>query len=61
MLAVDIRDLDWHRDNLWRTLVGKYPYGRRPRGDHPLAALDGEIEQLANFPLIMVNADWFIA
>jgi mono/diheme cytochrome c family protein len=61
VLAVDLRDLDWHRDNLWRTLVGKYPYGRRPRGDHPLAALDDEIEQLAAFPLVMVNADWFIA
>lgn len=61
VLAVDVRDLDWDRGNLWRTLVGKYPYGRRPRADHPLAALDDEIEQLAGFPLVVVNADWFVA
>ena len=63
LFAVDVRDLDWDRDDLWSQVVDAYPYGLK-YGSHPDAALrdlDGEIVKLSGCDLPWVRADWFIA
>jgi serine/threonine-protein kinase len=63
VFAVDVRDLTWDRDDLWRKVVDAYPYGLR-YGSHPdrdLRELDREIVDLSKCELPWVRADWFVA
>ncbi len=61
--AIDVRDLDWDRQNLWQEIVKAYPYGLKYR-NHPnpeLHRLDEEVHQLAGCDLALVAADWFVS
>jgi hypothetical protein len=60
---VDVRDLDWDRDDLWQQVMRAYPYGLRftPRPDKDLRELDDEVRRLADCDLPLVRADWFVA
>jgi mono/diheme cytochrome c family protein len=63
VFVVDVRDLDWDRDGLWKRVIEAYPYGLR-YGSHPdrdLRELDREITDLAKSELPWVRADWFVA
>ncbi len=65
--AVDLRDLDWDRTDVWRDVAKAYPYGLRydQSASDGLRAVDAEIGQLAGLgaadPLPVVRADWFVA
>lgn len=63
VLAVDVRDLDWDRGNLWQEVLRHYPYGLKFKDypDDELRVLDDEITQLAGCELPLVRADWFVA
>lgn len=63
LFAVDIRKLDWDRDNLWYEIMQAYPYGLRYR-NHPdptLQKLDEDITERTGCELPLVRADWFVA
>ncbi len=63
VFAVDVRNLDWDRDDLWKRVIEVYPYGLR-YGNHPdrqLQELDREINALAKCQLPWVRGDWFVA
>ncbi len=63
LFAVDVRDLDWDRGDLWGQVIDAYPYGLRygNHPDHDLQQLDQEIVDLSKCDLPWVRADWFIA
>jgi hypothetical protein len=63
VFAIDVRDLDWDRGNLWREIMKAYPYGLK-YADHPnpaLQKLDDDIQNLTGCELVCVRADWFVA
>src|SRR5262249_27321672 len=63
LFAVDVRDLDWDRADLWKRVIDAYPYGLR-FGSHPdrdLKELDHDIVELSKSDLPWVRADWFVA
>ncbi len=63
IFAVDIRDFDWDKGDLWRAVISKYPYGLRYK-DHPdreLHDLDDAIIKESGCELPLVRADWFVA
>jgi mono/diheme cytochrome c family protein len=63
VFAVDLRQLDWDRLDLWRQIVRVYPYGlkhdRDP--DEALQELAREVYDKAGTDLPYVRADWFVA
>jgi serine/threonine-protein kinase len=63
ILAVDLRDLDWDRDNLWKYVVTCYPYGLTYSVHEDAAYRDPyvEIVALSGARLAFVRADWFVA
>jgi serine/threonine-protein kinase len=63
VFAVDVRDLDWDRGDLWREVVKLYPYGLSygTTADPDLQKLDEDIGDLTDGDLIVVRADWFVA
>ena len=61
--AVDVRDLDWDRGDLWAKVLDAYPYGLK-FGAHPnpnLKGLDAGIARESRSDLPWVRADWFVA
>jgi serine/threonine-protein kinase len=63
VFAIDVRDLDWDRHNLWYEIIRQYPYGLKYRS-HPntqLRLLDEEIGELTDCELAYVRGDWFAA
>jgi mono/diheme cytochrome c family protein len=63
VLAVDVRDLGWDQQDLWRALLCEYPYGLR-YNNHPdplLRALDLDLARLGGCELVYLRADWFVA
>jgi serine/threonine-protein kinase len=63
IFALDVRDLDWDRGNLWQELMKAYPYGLKYR-NHPdpaLQRLSDEIEALTGCDMPLVRSDWFVA
>jgi serine/threonine-protein kinase len=61
ILAIDVRDLDWDRDNLWQEVLRAYPYGLKYRNHPALKQLDDELCDLTGCDLAVVRADWFVA
>ena len=63
VFAVDVGELGWEREDLWRAVLREYPYGlsyagsRNPR----LRRLDQEIAAETDCDLAVVRADWFVA
>jgi serine/threonine-protein kinase len=63
VFAVDERDLDWDRHDLWRWVLRVYPYGLK-YGNHPdpeVRKLDDDIGDVTDCDLVLVRADWFVA
>jgi serine/threonine-protein kinase len=64
LFALDIRKLDWDRDNLWQEILKVYPYAlshdRYPE-DKDVNDLAEEVYTLAGTKVPAVRADWFIA
>jgi serine/threonine-protein kinase len=63
VFAVDVRKLDWDKDDLWREVLRAYPYGLRhgTARDRDLQKLDDDVAQLTGCDLPYVRADWFAA
>ena len=64
VFAIDVRQLDWDRHQLWNEIVKVYPYGLqhlRYPDDKAVNDLADEIYELAGTTLPAVRADWFIA
>ena len=63
VFAIDLRDYDWDRTDVWQKIMRAYPYGLKYR-NHPqraLQSLDAELEELTGCMLPWIRADWFIA
>jgi hypothetical protein len=63
VFAVDLRALGWEKDHRWRELLKAYPYGlkRSEAQDADVAALAGEVYDLAVCEVPIVHGDWLIA
>jgi serine/threonine-protein kinase len=63
VFAVDVGELGWERDDLWRAVMKEYPYGVSYAGsrDPQLRRLDQEIGNETDCELSVVRADWFVA
>jgi mono/diheme cytochrome c family protein len=63
VFAVDLRDLDWDRDNLWTEVMKAYPYGLRfdNQPDTDLRDLDREVSEATRCEIPYVRGDWFVA
>jgi serine/threonine-protein kinase len=63
IFCVDLRDLDWDRDGLWKYVVGCYPYGLSYDSHRDAAYREPylEIVALCGNRLPFVRADWFAA
>ncbi len=59
--AIDIRQLDWDRKDLWRQLIAAYPFGVRYNEDEKLRLIDEENVKLSRSVLPIIRADWFVA
>lgn len=62
VFVLDIRKLDWDRNNLWREILKAYPYGLKYGGtsNQALQNLEAEIEKLTGCELAYLRADWFV-
>jgi len=64
IFAIDLRDADWDRENLWQEILKRYPYGlkhdRYPDDDETREIARG-LYELSGTELPMIRADWFIA
>jgi serine/threonine-protein kinase len=60
IFAVDIRDLDWDRDHVWKALSVAYPYGLTYEGSPSpdIQKLDDDIRLLAGCKIPIMRADW---
>jgi serine/threonine-protein kinase len=62
---IDLRDLDWHRYDVWLQLHQEYPYGlgptRRAGADRSSWELSREILNLCGSDRPSLRADWFVA
>ena len=63
IFCVDLRDLDWDKDGLWKYVVGCYPYGLSYDTHQEAAYREPylEIVALCGNRLPFVRADWFAA
>jgi serine/threonine-protein kinase len=63
VFAIDVRDLDWDRNNLWQEVLRLYPYGLEygQHSDPDLQKADEDIRELSDCDLPLARADWFIA
>lgn len=64
IFAVDLRDADWDRENLWQEILKRYPYGLkhdRYPDDKETREIARELYGLSTSELPMIRADWFIA
>jgi serine/threonine-protein kinase len=61
VFAVDVGELGWEREDLWRAVMREYPYGLSHAGsrDAQLRRLDQEIAAETDCDLAVVRADWF--
>jgi serine/threonine-protein kinase len=63
VFAVDVGELGWEREDLWRAVMREYPYGLSYAGsrDQRLRRLDQDIAAETDCDLPVVRADWFVA
>lgn len=63
VFAIDLRDLDWDRHELWKYVVACYPYGLTydTHGDPAYRDPYVEIVALSGTRLPYIRADWFVA
>lgn len=61
IFAIDLRDYDWDRGELWTQLLKAYPYGLKygTQPDETLQKLDDELVQLTGCDLAYIHGDWF--
>ena len=59
---VDVRDLGWDKQSLWREIIKQYPYGLTFKNSQDPAIKETylEIERITGSPLPYVRADWFV-
>lgn len=63
LFAIDLRKLDWDRQNLWNEILRAYPYGLshdQYPDDRTIRDLAEEVVALSGSPLPVIRADWFI-
>jgi serine/threonine-protein kinase len=61
ILVLDVRDVDWDKNDLWREVLRAYPYGLKYRNHPELARLDERLCELTGCDMPLVRADWFVA
>ena len=63
ILVIDLRDLDWDKDNLWHAVLTHYPYGLtyKDSEDDKLAKVQKDLDRLTRKQLVYLRADWFVA
>jgi serine/threonine-protein kinase len=62
IFRIDLRDLEWEKNNLWGKILACYPYGLS-HDTYPEAGSDAykEIVQKSKTELPFIRADWFVA
>jgi hypothetical protein len=60
LFRIDLAELGWDAATEWRTVAKQYRYGLGADGNDPLAQLRRHVEQLAQDPIPVVRADWFV-
>jgi serine/threonine-protein kinase len=63
IFCLDLRDVGWDRNDLWREILQQYPYGlKHDRArDRDMAELASELYSLAGSDMPYIRADWFIS
>jgi serine/threonine-protein kinase len=63
LFRIDLRDVGWDNDTLWKEIVKVYPYGLDHDRDaaQEMRELGRELIDLAGHELLVLRADWFIA
>jgi serine/threonine-protein kinase len=63
IFAVDLRDLDWDRRQIWEEVAKFYPYGLKLDGhkDEQARSVASEVYRLSGTDLPIFRADWFVA
>ena len=62
--SIDLRDVGWEQNELWRKVLEVYPYGLRfdrLPADAEMNAIAEEVYQLAETEMPALRADWFIS
>lgn len=63
VFRIDLRDLGWNENQLWRVILSHYPYGLTYETSHSerLRKLAEEVYKEVQTELPVIRADWFIA
>lgn len=63
IFAVDLRDIGWDKNDLWKEVLKVYPYGlKHDRSrDVAFAQLASDVYRMAGSDLPYLRADWFIS
>lgn len=63
VFAVDLRDLDWDRRQIWDEIARHYPYGLKLDGqrDNEIRSVATEVYRLSGTDLPAIRGDWFVA
>ncbi len=63
IFAIDLRDVGWDRNDLWKEVLRVYPYGLKHdrAADRSFAQLSADVYRMAASDLPHIRADWFIA
>jgi len=63
VFVIDVRKVDWDRNNLWREIIKAYPYGLQygNNANQGLKKVFEDVEELTDCELAYVRADWFVA
>ena len=63
IFCIDLRDVGWDKNDLWKEILRVYPYGlKHDRArDRAMADVASEVYRLATSDLPYIRADWFIS
>ncbi|MCA9440375.1 MAG: hypothetical protein KC964_06175, partial [Candidatus Omnitrophica bacterium] len=63
ILAIDLRDLIWDREDHWDRIMAEYPYGivLETSPDPEIRHLAEDVYRLTNCQLPYIRVDWFVA
>lgn len=63
VFAVDVRDLDWERRQIWEEVARHYPYGLKldNQRDNETRSVASEVYRLSGSDLPALRGDWFVA